>query len=296
MKIFMWPPFYHGYSQFFISPLVKAEAMEREVLPVGSEFNQVLQNYFCRLQQLQCYTSATDHPFNRFFWEGNKKSLVDAMEKGLNLREQILKVYRDNYHGGLMKLGVIGGETLDVLESWVLNLFNNIKKGPPLKQEARTKVPIWKAGKLYSELLSMNAGSLPGPLTDMVPFLVCVKDGLDCESFENYRSGLIAKLLEKDPSLQYETNWLWGQIIDKRYMFDLSEKKAAELRHIQKIEVIAWYNTYLTQSSPKCWRLAVRVWGCNAKLKEANTQVTSVQVIEDLAAIKISSKFYPSFC
>ena len=40
-------------------------------------------------------------------------------------------------------------ETLDVLESWVLELFNNIKKGPPLKQEARTEVPIWKAGKLY---------------------------------------------------------------------------------------------------------------------------------------------------
>ena len=41
--------------------------------------------------------------------EGNKKSLVDAMEKGLNLREQILKLYRDNYHGGLMKLVLIGG-------------------------------------------------------------------------------------------------------------------------------------------------------------------------------------------
>lgn len=40
-------------------------------------------------------------------------------------------------------------ETLDVLESWVLELFSNVKKGPPLKQEARTEVPIWKAGKLY---------------------------------------------------------------------------------------------------------------------------------------------------
>lgn len=40
---------------------------------------------------------------------GNKKSLVDAMEKGINLREQILKLYRDYYHGGIMKLVVIGG-------------------------------------------------------------------------------------------------------------------------------------------------------------------------------------------
>lgn len=51
----------------------------------------------------------------KLFWflfhipEGNKKSLVDAMEKGINLREQILKLYGDYYHGGLMKLVVIGG-------------------------------------------------------------------------------------------------------------------------------------------------------------------------------------------
>lgn len=43
------------------------------------------------------------------FLAGNKKSLVDAMEKGINLREQILKLYNDYYHGGLMKLVVIGG-------------------------------------------------------------------------------------------------------------------------------------------------------------------------------------------
>jgi hypothetical protein len=43
---------------------------------------------------------------------GNKKSLVDAMEKGINLREQILKLYTDYYYGGLMKLVVIGGGTV----------------------------------------------------------------------------------------------------------------------------------------------------------------------------------------
>ncbi|KAG5133193.1 hypothetical protein JHK82_024381 [Glycine max] len=41
--------------------------------------------------------------------KGNKKSLVDAMEKGINLLEQILKLYKDYYHGGLMKLVIIGG-------------------------------------------------------------------------------------------------------------------------------------------------------------------------------------------
>ncbi|BFG33740.1 hypothetical protein CerSpe_200140 [Prunus speciosa] len=136
------------FSQFFVSPLVKIEAMEREVQAVDSEFNQALQNDSCRLEQLQCHTSTPGHPFNRFFW-GNKKSLVDAMEKGINLREQILKLYRDYYHGGLMKLVVIGGESLDVLEDWVVELYGNVKKGPQVNLEFKAEGPIWKAGKLY---------------------------------------------------------------------------------------------------------------------------------------------------
>uniref|UniRef100_A0A6M2EQF5 Peptidase M16 N-terminal domain-containing protein n=1 Tax=Populus davidiana TaxID=266767 RepID=A0A6M2EQF5_9ROSI len=136
------------FSQFFVSPLMKSEAMEREVLAVDSEFNQVLQNDACRLQQLQCHTSGPGHPFNRFSW-GNKKSLVDAMEKGLNLREHILKLYRDYYHGGLMKLVVIGGEPLDVLESWVTELFAKVRKGPQTKPKFQVEGPIWKAGLLY---------------------------------------------------------------------------------------------------------------------------------------------------
>ncbi|KAJ6433313.1 hypothetical protein OIU84_017080 [Salix udensis] len=136
------------FSQFFVSPLVKSEAMEREVLAVDSEFNQVLQSDACRLQQLQCHTSGPGHPFNRFSW-GNKKSLVDAMEKGINLREHILKLYRDYYHGGLMKLVVIGGEPLDVLESWVTELFTKVRKGPQTKPKFQVEGPIWKAGLLY---------------------------------------------------------------------------------------------------------------------------------------------------
>ncbi|XP_019418987.1 PREDICTED: nardilysin-like [Lupinus angustifolius] len=136
------------FSQFFISPLVKTEAMEREVLAVDSEFNQALQSDACRLQQLQCHTSTPGHPLNRFFW-GNKKSLVDAMEKGINLREHIFKLYNDHYHGGLMKLVVIGGDSLDLLESWVVELFGAVKKGPQVKPKFSAEGPIWKSGKVY---------------------------------------------------------------------------------------------------------------------------------------------------
>ncbi|KAH9668344.1 nardilysin-like [Citrus sinensis] len=88
-------------------------------------------------------------------------------------------------------------------------------------------------------------------------------EGLDDESFENYRSGLMAKLLEKDPSLTYESNRFWNQITDKRYMFDQSQKEAEDLKSIKKNDVISWYKTYLQQWSPKCRRLAHKQQRCH---------------------------------
>ncbi|XP_050368324.1 nardilysin-like [Argentina anserina] len=136
------------FSQFFVSPLLKSEPMEREIHAIDSEFNRLLQNDFCRLRQLQCYTSTPGHPFNRFS-QGNKKSLDDATKKGINLQEQILKLYRNYYHGGLMKLVVIGGESLDVLEKWILELYGDVKTGSKVNQEFKAESPIWKAGKVY---------------------------------------------------------------------------------------------------------------------------------------------------
>ncbi|MCI13871.1 insulin-degrading enzyme-like, partial [Trifolium medium] len=80
------------------------------------------------------------------------------------------------------------------------------------------------------------------------------------------------------------------------YIFDISKKEAEELKNISKHDVIEWYKTYLKQSSPKCRRLLVRVWGCNTDIKDAEAAPKSVQVITDPAAFKMQSKFYPSFC
>ena len=136
------------FSQFFVSPLVKAEAMDREILAVDSEFNQVLQSDSCRLYQLQSHTCSQGHPLNRFTW-GNKKSLSNAMGSGINLREEILQMYMSNYHGGMMKLVIIGGEPLDTLEAWTMELFSEVKAGPLLEISPKSDMPFWKSGKLY---------------------------------------------------------------------------------------------------------------------------------------------------
>ncbi|MFQ6620150.1 hypothetical protein Gotur_000541 [Gossypium turneri] len=64
------------------------------------------------------------------------KSLVDAIEKGIDLRKQILELYNDYYHGGLMKLVVV-------------ELFSDVRKGSQGKPEFKVEGPVWRDGKLY---------------------------------------------------------------------------------------------------------------------------------------------------
>ncbi|KAL6180697.1 hypothetical protein ACLB2K_047357 [Fragaria x ananassa] len=77
-----------------------------------------------------------------------------------------------------------------------------------------------------------------------------------------------------------------------RYTYDWPKKVAEEVRSLQKEDIINFYKTYLQPSSPKCRRLAIRVWGCNTDLKEAEAPPESIQLIQDLAAFKMSSEFY----
>ncbi|CAI5991840.1 unnamed protein product, partial [Closterium sp. NIES-64] len=110
--------------------VVKADAMEREVQAVDSEFNISLQSDVCRVQQLQCSTCVQpDHPFRKFSW-GNRKSLIDDPAKlGVDMRERLLQLYSRFYTAGAMRLVVVGGEPLDTLELWVRQLFSPIPPG-----------------------------------------------------------------------------------------------------------------------------------------------------------------------
>lgn len=94
----------------------------------------------------------------------------------------------------------------------------------------------------------------------------------------------------------FECSIITSVIIIFRYMFDQSQKEAEDLKSIKKNDVISWYKTYLQQWSPKCRRLAVRVWGCNTNIKESEKHSKSALVIEDLTAFKLSSEFYQSLC
>ncbi|KAG7379938.1 Nrd1 complex RNA-binding subunit [Phytophthora pseudosyringae] len=114
------------FAHFFISPLLKAEAMERELSAIESEFSQATQNDRIRSQQVLCDVTPPSHPYHRFSW-GNKKSLQELPEKtGVDVRKQILEFYEKYYSASIMKLVVCGENTLDELEQWVTKSFSAI--------------------------------------------------------------------------------------------------------------------------------------------------------------------------
>ncbi|KAK9915769.1 hypothetical protein WJX75_003936 [Coccomyxa subellipsoidea] len=117
------------FSQFFIAPLCKADALEREVNAVDNEFSGVQQDDTMRLAQLRCHTSLEGHIYRKFTW-GNKKSLVTLpAAKGIDVRSELVQYYKQNYSAERMCLTVLGGEPLDTLQQWVLQLFSAIPSG-----------------------------------------------------------------------------------------------------------------------------------------------------------------------
>ncbi|GBG78735.1 hypothetical protein CBR_g27959 [Chara braunii] len=136
------------FAQFFVAPLAKDEAMEREVQSVDSEFNQSVQNDRCRLQQLQCHTANSAYELHKFSW-GNRKSLGEPLVKGKGIRGKLINLYKEHYRAGRMKLVVLGAEPLDGMEKTVKELFVGVRPGGTERLNFAREGRLWEKGKMY---------------------------------------------------------------------------------------------------------------------------------------------------
>jgi len=132
-------------AQFFISPLMLQDAVERELNSIESEFQLSKNSDECRMQQLLCHfcaqqkdvmqkesgeTTAGNHPFSNFSW-GNIQSLKHTPEKnGIDMMKELRKFYNQHYYAQNMGLVVIGGYTLDELQKHVVKSFSDIPAMP----------------------------------------------------------------------------------------------------------------------------------------------------------------------
>ncbi len=114
------------FSQFFISPLFDPSCKDREIRAVDSENKKNLQNDMWRLYQLEKSLSNPVHPYHKFS-TGNLVTLGEIPEsQGIDVREELLKFYKESYSANLMKLAIIGREDLTTLEKWVVEKFSEI--------------------------------------------------------------------------------------------------------------------------------------------------------------------------
>ncbi|KAL4440115.1 hypothetical protein ABPG75_003116 [Micractinium tetrahymenae] len=142
-------PVLDRFAPFFLAPLVKADALGREVQAVDNEFAGVLQSDACRALQLRCHTARDGHLFRKFGW-GNKKSLVeDPAAAGIDVRQELLKYYREQYSAERMNLVVLGGEDLDTLQQWVEELFSGVPGGRGPRPQYGSAGPPYEGGRLY---------------------------------------------------------------------------------------------------------------------------------------------------
>nr|XP_043635707.1 insulin-degrading enzyme-like 1, peroxisomal [Erigeron canadensis] len=115
------------FAQFFIKPLMSADATTREIKAVDSENQKNLLSDPWRMNQLQKHLSAEGHPYHKFS-TGNWDTLeVKPKARGVDTRDELIKFYTENYSANLMNLVVYAKESLDKIESSVLSKFQEIR-------------------------------------------------------------------------------------------------------------------------------------------------------------------------
>lgn len=108
------------FAQFFISPLLLEDSLERERQAVDSEHAKNLHNDFWRLFQLQKSLANEEHPFHGF-GSGNSETLNVP-----DIRASLLKFYHEHYSASNMALVVLGQESIEKLQEWVELFFSGI--------------------------------------------------------------------------------------------------------------------------------------------------------------------------
>jgi len=142
------------FAQFFVCPMFTESGTDREVNAVNSEHEKNVSNDSWRLDQLEKSTASSGHPYSQF-GTGNKTTL-DTLpkEKGINVREELLKFHEKWYSSNIMALAILGKEDIDTLEDIAVQLFSCV-------QNKDVKAPVWLEHPYGPDQLQMKGYIVP---------------------------------------------------------------------------------------------------------------------------------------
>jgi len=113
------------FSRFFSEPLLTKDCTDREINAVDSEFQGGLTSPFWRSVGIINQSANPDHPFHVAC--GNNKVLRDdPKERGVDLYEEMKKLYDACYSANGMTLAIIGRESLQELTELTKELFGPV--------------------------------------------------------------------------------------------------------------------------------------------------------------------------
>ncbi|CAI5528346.1 unnamed protein product [Closterium sp. Naga37s-1] len=137
------------FAQFFIGPLMSADATNREINAVHSEHTKNLISDPWRINQLQKSFCSPQHPFYKFN-VGSLETLKEVPEaSGRDIRQELVTFYEKYYSANLMHLVVYGKESLASLRAMVESRFALI----PNKALQQPDIPANPCGPEYTKKL-----------------------------------------------------------------------------------------------------------------------------------------------
>ncbi len=142
------------FGQFFLKPLFTESATDREVKAVNSEHEKNVASDLWRINQLERSLSDENHDYYKF-GTGNIETLdKKPKELGINVREELLAFHEKWYSSNIMSLCVLGKDSLEDLETMVLDIFARV-------ENKDIQIPSWsdhpyKDGKTMTYVLPVK--------------------------------------------------------------------------------------------------------------------------------------------
>merc|ERR1719348_2171860 len=113
------------FAQFFIAPLMKQDAMEREREAVDSEYQMALPSDDNRILQIFGGLAKSGHPMAKFMW-GNLVSLSPQGMTDTEVHGKLHKFWSRHYTAQAMCLTVQSQHSLDSMQEWVVDTFSEV--------------------------------------------------------------------------------------------------------------------------------------------------------------------------
>ena len=157
------------FAQFFSAPNFDAKYVDRERNAVESEYRLKLKDDSRRGQDVLQEQVNPQHPLSKFT-VGNLETLADFDSRPL--RDELLAIYKKYYSANIMKLVVLGSESLDELQAMVEPRFSPVidnqvvVDGPSAPLFADKKLPMQLS---IVPLQNSRSLSLNFPLPKMFP-------------------------------------------------------------------------------------------------------------------------------